>query len=244
MNAEIGRCIFQRDFRQAMRILLRPYNSAPTSMIAESWDEALKIFQETENIDKAIDIIPRSERENTPKGRLLVAVKHFGFTDDGCLKAICDMNTLHKNMTVQAYVNEEWNRLVSERVLRSGTYPTISDWVQSDRLESQEQCDQYSMTNLTLPIFGTQFLDNEHARALYEPIAKSAGISLEDFELPRELGITFRGWHRPMFTIPQNLSYTFEEFEDTTHLVLDFRLPPSCYATVMLEGLTGVHEDS
>ena len=99
------------------------------------------------------------------------------------------------------------------------------------------------MTDIVYPIPGTFFEKNKYIRNLYEPLIEKDGLTWDSLNLTETVQLNIRGWFRGVLVKPANLSYHFEKDDDDeeTNLCLDFSLPSSSYATVMLDAMIGKH---
>jgi len=105
-NQLVGKLLFQRNFTEAMRVYLSPSAAnSEKSKSVNNWQNALQIFQETEDAGRALEMLSDKERKYFVNGQVLTALKIHGFSEDGCKQGFLQLPMVQRSLYPQAYVN-------------------------------------------------------------------------------------------------------------------------------------------
>jgi len=212
----IGKFLLLGEVEKALHL----YISYTTEDEAESTILARKMFQETNDPEETMKLLPSSM---IFEKRIL---KYLSKRPNDFLGALHILPKNLQRIFIHAYQSHIWNLTLSERIRIHGNL-------------SSNPIDELEENIAILPIIGfkTNLADNvlsDYAKSLLE----EDGINLENFKVKFMPTIRFFGSNRRIALIPENLSYSVDaDSENQDYVVIQFTLKRGSYATVVLREL-------
>ena len=236
-SAKIGLLLVQEDYMSAVKLLLQPECKKADS--TDQVQKAKQCFLTTQNIKQTLKLMPRYM---TRECLILQALNRFSFTKEGCLKAFLNIPHSMRIFYVHSYCSLVWNKVISKRIERHAFDILTGDLIlqknttkQTEVIES-EHLDSYGIEDIVFPLPGTSIMlpENESTK-LYQDMLLADGVSLERFRVMKKIGFNITGAYRKIVVKPEGLSWKW--LNDTCDICMEFKLPPSSYATVLLKGV-------
>ena len=237
----IGQNLLTRNFKKAVFTMLAPQfdcqdNKDTTN---DRVEKAKSVFSATSDPDKTLLLMPDYK---TRECMVLKALKRYSFTEEGSVKAFLNLSYATRLFYLHSYCSFVWNRALSARVKKFGFDVLPGDLISDNgeiRTLSEEEVSNFSFRDILFPLPGTlvMYPENE-TKSIYNEILQEDGIQASDFHV-RKLSINhIPGSYRGVLSFPTELKYNLKTGDDgEVDLHMDFILPSSSYATVLMREL-------
>lgn len=260
----VGRMILLRDYKGAVNTILRPNANHKPEV-----KEALQKYQDTGDAGAAHGLLTK-RYERSIEGLVLEVLKDNAKNYKGALKTL---HFKQQTLYAHAYQSYVWNRAVSERIAHHGCRTLVGDlagdgdgfWV----IGSEEEARKTPFTEVVFPLPGYDVtLPNNVSRDYLTQLLLEDGMSLESFKGATGKEFNVSGCYRRALYKPTNFTATRTRYsEENQKLVssvldrvcekefrvgdegdklaikLEFQLPKSCYATMLLREISRIDED-
>ncbi|XP_066936007.1 pseudouridylate synthase PUS7L-like [Clytia hemisphaerica] len=245
-TALIGKHLFTGEFIKALNFVFAPL--MPEESKSETLDvveKAKQMFHVDKNIDGALKMMPNFKVREC---QMLKALKRYSYCENGCVKAFMNIPFAARLFYLHSYCSYVWNRTLSIRVERFGFDVLEGDLVQdgeSVRPIMAEEVKKFHFRDVLLPFPGSNIMYPENeTRVIMDNLLREDGLQAKQLNV-RRLGIAhIPGSYRRVLSFSNELEYKFMEVceasedgktsESNLDLCLEFILPPSTYATILL----------
>ena len=234
-SAKIGLFFLHQDFVGAVNVLMQPCSSNSQDD-ASLIDKAKQCFLTTRDVKETLKLMPRHK---TMECLVLKALNRYSCTDEGCLKAFMNIPRSMRMFYVHSYCSKVWNKVISKRIETHGfdvlpgdiVLKSVETFVTRDDIKNEV----YTIEDIVFPLPGMSIELPVNVTANdYNEILLSDGITVEHLRTTRKLGFNLPGAYRKIIVRPNDLSWNFLNSSD---VYVEFKLPPSSYATMLLREL-------
>ena len=224
--------MLSEEFKKAVLTMFTPQQDGEDRV-----EKAKRFFSETTDVDKTLSLMPDYK---TRECMVLKALKRYSFTEEGSVKAFLNLPYSARLFYFHSYGSFVWNRAVSLRIQKFGFDVQPGDLISDNgeiRTLKESEISHFTFRDILFPLPGTlvQYPENE-TKSIYEEILQEDGIQPKDFHA-RKLNINhIPGSYRNALSYPTELKHSLETTGDEgiINLHLDFILPSSTYATVLI----------
>ena len=202
-------------------------------------EKAKRLFSETTDVVKTLSLMPDYK---TRECMVLKGLKRYSFSEAGSLKAFIHLPYATRLFYLHSYGSFVWNRAVSLRIQKFGFDVQPGDLISDNgeiRTIKETEISNFTFRDLLFPLPGTlvRYPENE-TKNIYDDILKEDGIQPGDFHAPLLDINHIPGSYRKALSYPIELKHDLKTGDEgVIDLYLDFILPSSTYATVLLREL-------
>lgn len=241
--ARIGLALLRENYMQAVDLLLSPKASSESE--EDNVVEASKrCFVNTRNAKETLKTMPAYK---TRERLVLQALNRYSYSEEGCLKAFLNIPYAMRLFFVHSYCSLIWNKVVAERILTHGFDLLPGDFVNRGGNNVMVNADDvnsksYTIFDVVLPLPGSSIAFPENAtKDIYHNLLSIDRIDKTSFKL-KKLGFNVQGSYRNIIVKPSNLTWELShsssmQDKSKADLLLEFDLPSSSYATMMIREL-------